>query len=49
MRVLLIEDDCATAQSLMLKSENINVYTTDLGEEAPISASFTTTISFCWI
>jgi two-component system, cell cycle response regulator CtrA len=34
MRVLLIEDDSATAQSieLMLKSE-VNVYTTDLGEE----------------
>ena len=30
-----IEDDSATAQSieLMLKSENFNVYTTDLGEE----------------
>ena len=35
MRVLLIEDDSPTAQSieLMLKSENLNVYTTDLGEE----------------
>ena len=35
MRVLLIEDDSATAQSieLMLKSENFNVYITDLGEE----------------
>ncbi|MCJ2104755.1 response regulator transcription factor [Methylobacterium sp. E-041] len=35
MRVLLIEDDGATAQSieLMLKSENFNTYTTDLGEE----------------
>ena len=35
MRVLLIEDDSATAHSieLMLKSERINVYTTDLGEE----------------
>jgi two-component system cell cycle response regulator CtrA len=35
MRVLLIEDDTATAQSieLMLKSECFNVYTTDLGEE----------------
>ena len=35
MRVLLIEDDSATAQSieLMLKSESINVFTTDLGEE----------------
>ncbi|HXZ16511.1 MAG TPA: response regulator transcription factor [Roseiarcus sp.] len=36
MRVLLIEDDAATVQSieLMLKSENFNTYTTDLGEEA---------------
>ena len=35
MRILLIEDDSATAQSieLMLKSENFNVYVTDLGEE----------------
>jgi two-component system, cell cycle response regulator CtrA len=35
MRVLLVEDDSATAQSieLMLKSESFNVYTTDLGEE----------------
>src|SRR3984893_14046520 len=35
MRVLLIEDDSATAQSieLMLKSESFNVYATDLGEE----------------
>ena len=35
MRVLLIEDDSATSQliELMLKSERINVYTTDLGEE----------------
>jgi two-component system cell cycle response regulator CtrA len=35
MRVLLIEDDSATAQSieLMLKSEGFNVYTTDVGEE----------------
>ena len=35
MRALLIEDDSATAQSieLMLKSENFNIYTTDLGEE----------------
>jgi two-component system cell cycle response regulator CtrA len=35
MRVLLIEDDSATAQSieLMLKSQGFNVYTTDLGEE----------------
>ena len=35
MRVLLIEDDSGTAQSisLMLKTEDLNVYTTDLGEE----------------
>jgi two-component system, cell cycle response regulator CtrA len=35
MRVLLIEDDSALAQSivLMLKSESFNVYVADLGEE----------------
>src|SRR5271155_2199361 len=35
MRVLLIEDDSATAQSieLMLKSESIKFFATDLGEE----------------
>ena len=35
MRVLLIEDDSGTAQSvnLMLKTEGLNVYTADLGEE----------------
>ncbi len=35
MRVLLIEDDSSTSQSieLMLKSESFNVYATDLGEE----------------
>jgi two-component system cell cycle response regulator CtrA len=35
MRVLVIEDDASTAQSieLMLKSQSISVYTTDLGEE----------------
>src|SRR5450755_1872625 len=35
MRVLLIEDNSRTAQSieLMLKSESFNVYTTDPGEE----------------
>jgi two-component system, cell cycle response regulator CtrA len=35
MRILLIEDDSATAQSieLMLKSESMNVFATDLGEE----------------
>jgi two-component system cell cycle response regulator CtrA len=35
MRVLLIEDDSATAQGieLMLKSEGFNIYSTNLGEE----------------
>jgi len=35
MRVLLIEDDTATAQGieLLLKSEGFNIYTTELGEE----------------
>src|SRR5437879_12831477 len=35
MRVLLVEEDGATSQSieLVLKSEGFNVYTTDLGEE----------------
>jgi two-component system cell cycle response regulator CtrA len=35
MRVLLIEDDSAMAQSIewMLKVDSFNVYTTDLGEE----------------
>ncbi len=35
MPVLLIEDDSAMARSieLMLRSEGLNVYTTDLGEE----------------
>jgi two-component system cell cycle response regulator CtrA len=35
MRILLVEDDYATAQAieLTLKSEGFNVYTTDLGEE----------------
>jgi two-component system cell cycle response regulator CtrA len=35
MRILQVEDDRATAQSveLMLKSEGFSVYTTDLGEE----------------
>ena len=35
MRVLLIEDDSALEQSilLMLRSESFNVYVTDLGEE----------------
>ena len=36
MRVLLVEDDSAMAQSieLMLRSDGFSVYTTDLGEEA---------------
>jgi len=35
VRVLLVEDDSGTAQSieLMLKTEGINVYVTDLGED----------------
>ena len=35
MRVLLVEDDNATARAieLMLKSESFNVYITNLGEE----------------
>jgi two-component system cell cycle response regulator CtrA len=35
MRVLLIEDDSSTAQSieLMLKADGFSIYTTDLGEE----------------
>ncbi len=39
MRVLLIEDDSATAQSieLMLKSESFNVYTTDSAKKVSIS------------
>ena len=51
MRVLLIEDDSATAQSieLMLKSENFNVYTTDLGEEGIDLESSMITTSFFWI
>jgi len=49
MRVLLIEDDSAVAQSieLMLKSESFNVYTTDLGKKASISVNFTITTLFC--
>jgi two-component system cell cycle response regulator CtrA len=44
MRVLLIEDDSATAQSieLMLQSEGFNVYTTDLGELTLASCTITT-------
>jgi two-component system cell cycle response regulator CtrA len=36
MRVLLVEDDVATSQAmeLMLRSEGLNVFPTDLGEEA---------------
>lgn len=36
MRVLLVEDDAKTAYTmeLILRSESMNVYTTDLGEEA---------------
>ena len=51
MRVLLIEDDHATAQSieLMLKSESFNVFTTDLGKKASISASSTITKLSCLI
>jgi len=46
VRVLLIEPDSATAQSieLMLKSSGMHVYTTDLGEEGVTSASSMTTI-----
>ncbi len=42
MRVLLIEDDASTAQSIemMLKNANLNVYTTDLGEEGIDLARF---------
>jgi two-component system cell cycle response regulator CtrA len=42
MRILLVEDDPATAQSieLMLMSEGFNVHTTDLGEEAVDLARF---------
>ena len=47
VRVLLIEDDVSIAQSieLMLKSETLNVYTTDLGEEGVDLGSSTTTTS----
>ncbi len=49
MRVLLIEDDSATAQSieLMLKSESFNVYTTDLARKASIWASCMIMTSSC--
>jgi hypothetical protein len=38
MRVLLIEEDSAVAQSieLMLKVDSFNVYTTDLGVARPV-------------
>jgi DNA-binding response OmpR family regulator len=51
MRVLLIEDDAATAKAidLMLSVEGFNVYTTDLGEEGLDLASSTTTISYASI
>jgi two-component system, cell cycle response regulator CtrA len=47
MRVLLIEDDSDTAQSieLMLNSEGFNVYTADLGKRVSILANFMTTTS----
>ena len=50
MRVLLIEDDSATAQSieLMLLSEGFNVFQTDLGEEGVVSAKYTITILSSW-
>src|ERR1700730_12413592 len=38
MRILLIEDDRATAQAIQLKrgSERFNLYTTDFGEEGVV-------------
>ncbi len=49
MRVLLIEDEPTTAKAieLMLTTEGFNVYTTDLGEKAWISASCMITTSSC--
>jgi two-component system cell cycle response regulator CtrA len=50
MRVLLIEDDSATAQSieLMLKSESFNAYTPPTSaKRVSISGSSTTTTSSC--
>ena len=46
MRVLLVEDDPTTSKSieLMLTHANLNVYTTDLGEEASILPSSMTMI-----
>ena len=48
MRVLLIEDDSATAQSieLMLKSESFNLYTTESARKESILVRSMTTISF---
>ena len=45
MRILLIEDDAMVSRSieLMLKAESFSVFTTELGEEASISASSMTT------
>jgi DNA-binding response OmpR family regulator len=47
MRVLLIEDDSATAQSieLMLKSESFNVYRRISARKASTSVKSTTTTS----
>ena len=49
MRVLLVEDDPATTQSieLMLKSGSFNVFTTNLGEEGVDLGKLTTTTSSC--
>ena len=51
MRVLLIEDDSALEQSilLMLRSESFNVYVTDLGEEGSTWVRSTITTSSCLI
>ncbi len=45
MRVLLVEDDPTTSKSieLMLSHDNLNVYSTDMGEEASIWQNCTTT------
>jgi hypothetical protein len=51
MRVLLIEDESATAQSiyLMLKSESFNVYTTDLGEEGVLRDNLDEKAATIWM
>ena len=51
VRALLIEDDSGTAQSisLMLKTESINVYTTDLGEDGIDLGKVYDTTSSCSI